>query len=210
MSSPAAAQPGLRERRRRETYLEFSNAAMDLFEQHGVHGTTVDDIARRAGASPRTFFRYFATKEEAIFASADESEEFVRVAIAAIHGGEDTFRAIEAQWMLMLDDFDDRRDEHTRFLRIRRLIIGEPTLLAVALRREAEQIDQLTEAAAQATDADPLTLRAGIATLALAIRLTFDEWSRCAELGLNTPARTIYDEVRAGIADLTRRLGADR
>ena len=206
MSNPAAAQPGLRERRRRETYRELSDAAFDLFEQNGVHGTTVDDIARRAGTSQRTFFRYFATKEDSIFASADESAEFVSDVVDALRDGEDAFRAIEAQWLLLLEDFDARPDEHSRAQRARRLIISEPTLLAVALRREAEQIDQLTAAAAEVTDADALTLRAGVATLALAIRLTFDEWSRCVELDVNASSRAIYHEVRRGVADLARRL----
>ena len=55
MSTPAA--PGLRDRRRRETALEICTAALDLFEEKGVAGTTVDEIAARAGVSPRTFFR---------------------------------------------------------------------------------------------------------------------------------------------------------
>lgn len=206
MPNPAAAQPGLRERRRRETYRELSDAAIDLFEQHGVHGTTVDDIARRAGTSQRTFFRYFATKEDSVLPSAHESAEFVSDVVDAIRAGEDAFRAMEAQWLLLLEDFDAHPADHSRALRAHRLVIAEPTLLAVALRREAEQIDQLTAAAAAVTDADVLALRAGVATLALVIRLTFDEWSRCVELDVNASSRAIYHEVRRGVADLARRL----
>ena len=41
--------------------------ALDLFERKGFDSATADDIAAVAGISRRTFFRYFLTKEDAIF-----------------------------------------------------------------------------------------------------------------------------------------------
>lgn len=55
----------LRTRRKLQTEREIHRAALELFEQQGVRATTVPEIAARAGVSPRTFFRYFSTKEEA-------------------------------------------------------------------------------------------------------------------------------------------------
>jgi AcrR family transcriptional regulator len=42
-------------------------AAFELFTENGYEGTTIDDIARRAGVGRRSFFRYFPTKEEVVF-----------------------------------------------------------------------------------------------------------------------------------------------
>lgn len=53
---------GLREQRRRRTEQQIRETAYRLFREHGYDDTTVDMIAAAAGISPRTFFRYFASK----------------------------------------------------------------------------------------------------------------------------------------------------
>jgi|SRR5690606_29522332 len=57
---------GLRERRRDMTRREIRRAAMDLVLEQGLGEVTVDDIADRAGISPRTFFNYFPSKRAAL------------------------------------------------------------------------------------------------------------------------------------------------
>jgi AcrR family transcriptional regulator len=50
--------------RNRNALLE---AALNLFSANGYDETTTDEIAESAGLSPRTFFRYFPTKESVLF-----------------------------------------------------------------------------------------------------------------------------------------------
>ncbi|MDL5202128.1 TetR family transcriptional regulator [Streptomyces sp. ALI-76-A] len=72
------------ERRKAETRMEIARAAARLFVQHGLRATRAEDIAQAAGVAPRTFYRYFATKEEAVTplyaAGADLWAEAVRTA----------------------------------------------------------------------------------------------------------------------------------
>ena len=61
-----ADQPGLRERKRLATRRAIQRAVLDLSVQHGFDKVTIDEISSAADVSPRTFFNYFASKEEAI------------------------------------------------------------------------------------------------------------------------------------------------
>ncbi|MFC3572902.1 TetR/AcrR family transcriptional regulator [Streptomyces yaanensis] len=46
--------------------MEVARAAAGLFMTNGLRATRTEDIARAAGIAPRTFYRYFATKEESL------------------------------------------------------------------------------------------------------------------------------------------------
>lgn len=71
----------LRDRKRARTRQTLVDAATDLFERDGYDETTIADIAAAADIGTRTFFSYFASKEELLF---PESDARVRAAIEAI------------------------------------------------------------------------------------------------------------------------------
>ncbi|MDX8055883.1 TetR/AcrR family transcriptional regulator [Lentzea sp. BCCO 10_0798] len=59
---------GLRERKKAATREALGDAAWSLCVEHGLDRVTVDQVARAAGVSLRTFFNYFSSKEEAVVA----------------------------------------------------------------------------------------------------------------------------------------------
>ena len=64
---------GLRERKKQRTRATLIDAAVELCERQGFERTTVDQIAAIADVSPRTFSRYFATKDAIALALIDEA-----------------------------------------------------------------------------------------------------------------------------------------
>jgi AcrR family transcriptional regulator len=66
---------GLRERKKQRTRALLMDAAIDLCNRQGFERTTVDQIAAVADVSPRTFSRYFATKEAVVLALIDDTVE---------------------------------------------------------------------------------------------------------------------------------------
>jgi AcrR family transcriptional regulator len=67
MHSVTDGATGLRERRRAETSAKLTTLARRLTAQHGLAGFTVEEVCEQAGVSRRTFFNYFASKEDALF-----------------------------------------------------------------------------------------------------------------------------------------------
>jgi AcrR family transcriptional regulator len=63
----AAPTPSRRQEHKRRTQRALQDAALGLFAEQGYDETTTDEIAEKAGVSPRTFFRYFPTKESVLF-----------------------------------------------------------------------------------------------------------------------------------------------
>ncbi|MEU4343911.1 helix-turn-helix domain-containing protein [Nocardia sp. NPDC023852] len=74
MSPSKRAEPtiGLREQKKLRTELDLCMAARRLTIERGLDATTVEDIARAVGVSPRTFFNYYETKMDAVVGPVGE------------------------------------------------------------------------------------------------------------------------------------------
>jgi AcrR family transcriptional regulator len=80
-NNPVFPHEGVRERKKRRTRIAIRQAAMDLFTENGFNATTVDEIALKANISSRTFFNYFASKEQCVVFPHDELSGSLRMAL---------------------------------------------------------------------------------------------------------------------------------
>lgn len=83
-----AKKLGLRERKRRETRTAIQKATIELTIRDGLDHTTIEAISERAAISPRTFFNYFDSKEDALLGMDDLSlsDDAVRDCLAKAPG----------------------------------------------------------------------------------------------------------------------------
>lgn len=63
---------GLRALKKQMTRASISNAALELTLEKGFEHLTIDEIAKRAIVSPRTFSNYFSCKEEAVVSAGNQ------------------------------------------------------------------------------------------------------------------------------------------
>ncbi|GAA3991244.1 TetR family transcriptional regulator [Streptomyces sp. NBC_01352] len=186
-----AARPGLRERKRQRTRDALIRAALELFVGRGYEQTTVDDIAEAVDVSQRTFFRYFANKEEAALAVQEMTiERFVEsVRQRPAHEA-----PMEALRQAVLEGWDTLNEivesvvPVELHLRMSRVIESTPVLLAAHLRRSAE-IEEiiagvLAEREGLDVDTDPRP-RLTVAVFSGVIRVTERQWSTGEDFSLD-------------------------
>lgn len=86
--------PGLRERKKARTRAAIQRHALRLFREQGYEATTVGQIAAAAEVSERTFFRYFASKEDVVL--WDEFDPRIVEVFRAQPPGSNPIRALRA------------------------------------------------------------------------------------------------------------------
>jgi AcrR family transcriptional regulator len=85
---------GLRERKKQETRVALSWAAIRLTVERGLDNVRVEDIAAEAGVSTRTFSNYFGSKGEAIAARQYDRSRAIAAALRERPAGEPLWEAI--------------------------------------------------------------------------------------------------------------------
>ncbi|WP_068165872.1 TetR/AcrR family transcriptional regulator [Rhodococcus phenolicus] len=196
---------GLRERRRQETLLEINRAALDLFELHGAASTTVDEIARRAGVSPSTFFRCFATKEDSVCGSDREFEAEITAWLDSVPPEDVDLDGIEALYERSLCRLmNGSGDVKERLLRTRRLIASDDHLRGAAVAADAIAVCRVTEQVARkvASVRSPSYARLLIEAAAVARRIAFDAWVARVEGGDDADLVEIYRATRRELREV--------
>ena len=84
------------ELRRSRVRRDLAHCAVTLMREKGFEATTVAEIAQAADYHPSSFFRYFATKEEAVFIGVPEATTEFKEACAGIRRGDDAWAAVQA------------------------------------------------------------------------------------------------------------------
>lgn len=175
-TSGTGAPESLRQRKRARTRAALIAAALELFERQGYEATTIDEIAAAADVSPRTFFRYFATKEE-VALGEDLGHELVAL-IAARPPEEPMLESVRRVISdgLSLISADDREALLARL----RIVYRTPSLRARRWEFQLEmgRISGALLAERRGLRPDDLGSRVTAAAAFTAIEVAMDHWQQ--------------------------------
>lgn len=185
----------LRQRRRLDTYQEIHLAALDLIEEQGLKETTVQQIAARARVSPRTFFRYFSSKEQVALPGQQRMLHVIDTLDVADGDLSAVLRQIEAAAEYAISSQND--PELVEHRRIARLLASEPELQSAAASQERLLAGRLrARLQDQLPHEDPLTVLL-IAELAVMLwRTSWDRWGELSAGGDIEDPLTLYRRTR--------------
>ncbi|MEV0375522.1 TetR family transcriptional regulator [Streptomyces sp. NPDC050636] len=142
------------QRKRQLVSDELTEAALQLLALKGFDAVTIDEIVTTAGVSKRTFFRYFASKEDVVVQFLADMGTGIRAELAARPIEECPSAALQHAVSVPIAACADHSD---RALRVVQLILRTPALLARFLERQAQWRDDLTAELARRLGLDPDT-----------------------------------------------------
>lgn len=195
----ASAGTGLRERKKERTRQALTEAALSLFASQGFEHTTVEEIAAACEVSPRTFFRYFATKEDVLFEDADARMQRLVDAIASQPPDASALGAMRGGILELSEEYE--RDRAT--IQARAQVFEATETLRV---RKAERMgaceDALAQALADRTAAGgttPFETRLVVAAAMAALRTSIDTWVADESADLRHCVETAFDALARGL-----------
>lgn len=195
------SEEGLRERKRRQTRERISESAIALFLERGFDATTVDDIAAAADVSKRSFFDYFPTKEDVIFAWQDNFGESLAAAVAERPTDEPLLSVIEEAFVTVVT----KAIADPRTLAIGDLICDTPALRARDQMKYAKLEQVLVDALVKRAKGKEGHLRARLLAMMVvgAMRIGKDTLQeRQKSESVETYARRIFNMIRTELRDL--------
>ena len=207
-----APELGLRERKRLATRRAIQLAVLELVAERGLENVTVDEISRVADVSPRTFFNYFTSKEEAIIGEAPALPDVVAVE-EFVTAGVDSDLLADLGLMIAAGSDDLTNDFELLALR-RELMKQHPQLFALrmaTMRTFEEELGAVVERRlalddpALGGDRPELEQRARLITLVAfaAMRHAWTCW------GSGEPTSVLGERLKESFAELKVLLASD-
>ncbi|GAA0306696.1 TetR family transcriptional regulator [Streptomyces turgidiscabies] len=185
-----ASGPGLRELKKQRTRDALVRAALALFTSKGYEHTTVDEIAEAVDVSQRTFFRYFAGKEDAAFAVHRIAEARFIQAVRERPPHEAPLEALRQAvlegWPTIHEAVESVVPAELQ-MRMYHLIESTPMLLAAHMRRSAETEEAVARLIAEREGVDvdgDLRPRVVVALFSGLMRLTERRWGAGSDMSV--------------------------
>jgi AcrR family transcriptional regulator len=153
----AVATAGRRERKKQRTREALIDAAFELFAKKGFEATTVEEIADAVDVSSRTFFRYFASKEDVALTFQEEQHTAVLEALAARPANEPVVTALRRAVVGIAHACEEGAlgFDPGRFRCIMDMMVSSAAMMARSLEHTEKKQADLTRVIAERMGVDP-------------------------------------------------------
>ncbi|MCX2928682.1 TetR family transcriptional regulator [Mycobacterium sp. CVI_P3] len=166
------ATPGLRELKKQRTRATLIDVAIQLCIEQGYHNTTVEQIAAGAEIAPRTFSRYFPSKEAVIVAILGEVADDVAACFARQPADITQYEALARAHVETFRSAEYGRPDSGAFERMRLLLTIVNSAPAIGLAPFMFRTDGFHHEAIEVA-----ARRMGVTADHPAIRILFDTWA---------------------------------
>ncbi|HVY96739.1 MAG TPA: TetR family transcriptional regulator [Solirubrobacterales bacterium] len=156
MGAGAGKPADLRALTRESIRRQLAETAWDAFAERGFDEVTAAEVAQAAGISRASFFRYFGSKEEAVFAALETMGAEIATALAERPSGEDAWVALRRAFDAAIPSY--KRDPARSLARLR-LTRETPALRAHQLERQAQWREMIGAVLASRLGAEPGDVR---------------------------------------------------
>jgi AcrR family transcriptional regulator len=169
------ASLSLRERQKWVAQSTIEETALRLFLLHGYEHTSIQDIADAVKMSPRTFFRYFASKDEVLLGPMRAAQQEALHALRSVPAPSTPDDALRAMLMLLARRYEEQRD---RFVLRYQVVMQSPSIAALFLFTfvEAEPAISQTLYTHLEVAKDRNEIRYLVALHMAALRVAIEEW----------------------------------
>lgn len=188
-----------RERKKQQVRRQLAEAAIRLFSEQGYEGTTVAQIAAAADVATKTFFNYFPSKEDAVFADARRNAEIPMRVIADRRSGEAVADLLLRMYEEMRADYLSEgveRGDRELMGTYAQLLMSEPVLQARALHMTFKLQQEIADGllGAYPNELDPITAAAVVGAVAGGAQL-----AALKSMELGEPEERFWAAMRRGV-----------
>lgn len=182
--APRRGRPPVTGEQRQRQRLDISRHAVRLFAEQGVSATSGEQIARAAGVSERTFWRYFPHKESCVEPLLTKMVDAFCVVLRAWPPELELIDHLRAAYTPVLDSSSDSDVEAV--LAVVRMTHHEPALRAAYLMLRERAEDALAEVLAQRTGlpSTAIEVKVQAAAMSAVLRVATDDFAQTTAGGI--------------------------
>jgi AcrR family transcriptional regulator len=174
---------GRRERKKQATREALIDAAFELFISQGFDATTVEEIADAVDVSSRTFFRYFASKEDVVLTFQEEQQALLLERFRARPAGEPVLTALKHAAIEVARACEQGvlGFKPERFAALLAMMESSPAVMASSLEHQQKKMQAIAEAVGERMGVDAATdLRPQVvaAIAGCGVRAASDCWQK--------------------------------